>query len=582
MKLNRKNLFQIFQIWKRSRVVKTTKSPPLWIGAFRHWVYGFALLSLFFIIFESGMQWRLPSFIRTISLIVDYIVILLFILDAFLTFYYSVPKQDYFRKNWMDILVLLPIVMHLIPVRTITGLVIFRYFIVLFKIFTRSRKFSGILRKIRLNTAQIIAISFIITISIGTILLTFPTATADGLGTPFLDAVFTATSATCVTGLIVRDTPTYFSQFGQIVILILIQLGGLGIMTYSAFVAIIIGRFTLDQRKLIQEMFEEERNVYNTILYIFKMTITIELAGALLLFLRWHFYFRDTGKTIYFSIFHAVSAFCNAGFSLFSDSLVRFASDPFTNITIGSLIVAGGIGFIVVYEVSNLIRGRRRTLSPHSKLVLSTSLALLLIGFISIFYLEFDGVLIHQSFISKVFSSMFQSITARTAGFNTVPVNALKEVTLSVLIVLMFIGASPGSTGGGIKTSTFAVLFLSVRSIIRGDARISAFNRTIPNHQIRKAIALLILAISLIFLVFMILLMTEKKPYVQLLFEATSAFGTVGLSTGITPDLSNSGKMLIIILMYMGRIGPLTMGLALTREMIKGRIDYPEARILIG
>lgn len=541
-----------------------------------------SLGALVFLVIESGLQWKLPHLLIILSTVLDYLIFLAFLSDAFLTFYYTYPKTSYFKKNWLDVLVFAPIILKGVSLRMGTGLIIFRYIIVFIKLFTRTRKFSNVLRGIRLNTAQTVVISFMITILLGTILLTFPAATTDGKGTNFMDALFTATSATCVTGLIVQDTPNYFSKFGQITILILIQLGGLGIMTYSAFIAILIGRFSLGQRKIVQEMLEEEQNVYNMIFYIFKMTMIIEFIGALVLFIRWYFYFGKAGTALYFSLFHSISAFCNAGFSLFSDSLSRFVSDPVINITIMLLIILGGLGFPVVFEIINYFQKKRKFFSVHTKLVLIISSSLILIGFLAFFFLEFDGVLLDQSIFAKFWASAFQSVTTRTAGFNTVPIDSLKSVTLTVIIFLMFIGASPASTGGGIKTSTFAILLLSVKSLLKGEEELIIFNRTIPASSIKRALALLVSAIALVFLAFLIFLSVEQKPYIHLLFEIVSAFGTVGLSAGITPSLSFVGKLLIIILMYLGRIGPLTLGLALTREVIKGKIEYPTSRVMIG
>ncbi|UCC13135.1 MAG: Trk family potassium uptake protein [candidate division WOR-3 bacterium] len=438
------------------------------------------------------------------------------------------------------------------------------------------------MRGVRLNTAQVIAISFGATILLGTILLTFPVATVDGVGTNFIDALFTATSATCVTGLIVQDTPSYFSTFGQFVILTLMQMGGLGIMTYSAFLAIVFGRFTLGQRQMVQDMMDEDRNILSMLFYIFKMTFAIEAIGAVILFLRWIFYFHDPVRTLYMSIFHSVSAFCNAGFALFSDSLEQFVNDPVINITIMALIILGGLGFIAVYEMQRRLRNPRYTVSTHTKLVLSVSGILIMAGFLVILFMEFDGSFIVLPLSGKVWSALFQAVTPRTAGFNTVPMALLSPVTLTFIMILMFIGASPGSTGGGVKTTTTAILILSLRSIMRGKENIEVFKRTILQSVVYKAIALVVGSTFLLGAVFLILLAVENKPFLPLLFEAVSAFGTVGLSTGITPDLTAPGKILIIFLMYAGRIGPLTLGFALTRVLIRGKVRYPEAKVMIG
>ena len=568
--------------WRTSRVIRTSKPIPSWVGAFRKWVYGLAFVALVFLILESGLRWQLPSPLNILSLMIDYLVFIAFFWDACLTFYFMYPRSRFLKTNWMDLLVFAPILLNVVSIRTGAGLVVVRNIIILIKVFTRSRKFSNFLRGVRLNTAQIVVLSFLSVILIGTILLTFPAATADEKGASFIDALFTSTSATCVTGLIVQDTPNYFSTFGQVVILILIQMGGLGIMTFSAFVALLFGRFTLGQRKIMQEMFEEDRNVLGMILYIFKMTLIVEAVGVVLLFARWIFYFQDTGQALYFSVFHSISAFCNAGFSLFSDSLTRFVSDPAINIIVMGLILIGGIGFIVVYDISALFRRVRRQLSPHTRIVLITSALLVVSGFFIVFFFEFDKGMLGAPLPTKIWASLFQSITPRTAGFNTLNIASLSRVTLTVTIILMFIGASPGSTGGGIKTSTFAILLLSIRSTLKSEGNVEVFRRTIPNFAVMRALALLVSVLILIAFIFILLIVFEDKPYLELLFETVSAFGTVGLSTGVTPQLTPTGKLLITILMYLGRIGPLTMGLALSRSLRRGKIVYPEARIMIG
>jgi trk system potassium uptake protein TrkH len=570
------------RFWQWYRTLKTGRPIPPWVTVYKKVVYGISFLALALIIVQSGLQWKLPFLLTVVSRILDYLVFISYLGDALLNFYFTYPKRDYFRKNWLDVLVFAPFVLLIVSPRSGIGLIIIRHIIVLIQTFTRTRKFANLIRGVRLNTAQIVAISFIATILLGTILLTFPVATADGAGTNFIDALFTATSATCVTGLIVQDTPSYFSTFGQFVILALIQMGGLGIMTYSAFLAIVFGRFTLGQRQMVQDMMDEDRNILSMMFYIFKMTFVIEAIGALVLFARWIFHFHDPVRTLYLSIFHSISAFCNAGFALFSDSLEQFANDPIINITIMALIIMGGLGFIAVYEMHKRSRNRRYGISTHTKLVLSASGILIMAGFLVILFVEFDASFISLPLSGKVWSALFQAVTPRTAGFNTVPMAALSPVTLTIIMILMFIGASPGSTGGGVKTTTTAILILSLRSILRGKENIEVFKRTIMQSIVYKAIALVVGSSFLLGLVFLLLLAVENKPFLPLLFEAVSAFGTVGLSTGITPDLTIGGKILIILLMYAGRIGPLTLGFALTRVLIRGKVGYPEAKVMIG
>jgi trk system potassium uptake protein TrkH len=564
------------------RTLKTGTKTPDWVFTYKRVVYGLTFSALFLISVESGLRWRLPTFLSIASSILDYIVFAAYLFDALLNFYYTFPKKQYLQRNWLDLLVFGPFLLNIVTARSGVGIIVIRNLAVIIKTFTRTRKFSNLVRGVRLNTTQVVALSFLGAIFVGTLLLTFPTATTDGRGASFIDALFTSTSATCVTGLIVQDTPTYFSGFGQVVILVLIQLGGIGIMSYSAFLALLFGRFTLGQRGMLQDMMEEDRNVLGMIVYVFKMTFVIEFAGAVILFLRWVFVYQNPLQTIYLSIFHSVSAFCNAGFSLFSNSLENYAGDPVVNIIIMALIISGGIGFIVVYEVTRKINKPRRTLTTHSRLVLTTSALLVIIGFIALFFIEFDGAFLDYPLTAKLWGALFQSVTPRTAGFNTVPIASLSAISLTIMMILMFIGASPGSTGGGIKTSTFAILLLSLKNILMGKEDIEVFKRTIPSTVVYKALAIVVGTLLLLTSIFLLLLAVETKPFLPLLFEAVSAFGTVGLSMGVTPDLTIIGKLLIIILMYGGRIGPLTLGFALTRVFRKEKIEYPEAKVLIG
>ncbi len=564
------------------RILKKGGAIPAWVSQYRKIIYGLSFAGLLFLIIQSGLNWQLPGSLRIFSSILDYLIFITYLSDAVLNFYYTYPKRDYIKNNWLDILVFMPIILNIVTTNAGVGFIVIRNIVIIIKTFTRTRKFANVIKGIRLNTAQIVLISFGGAILVGTILLTFPTATVDGRGARFIDALFTSTSAVCVTGLIVQDTPVYWTLFGQIVILILIQLGGLGIMLFSAFLVLIFGRFTLGQRQMVQEMMDEDRNVLNMIIYIFKMTFIIEAIGALFLFIRWIFTSPNIGTAFYYSIFHSVSAFCNAGFSLFSNSLESYVADPMINIIIIALIIFGGIGYIVIYEVLARFRGRTKRLSTHSRLVLTTTTILIVGGFLLIFFFEFDHSLMHYSLNSKLLAAMFQSITPRTAGFNTISISALSPVTLMIVIVLMFIGASPGSTGGGIKTSTFTILILSLRSIFTRRANIEVYRRTIHNTLVYKAIALVVASMLLVITVFILLLAFEEQAFLPLLFETVSAFGTVGLSMGITMDLTLAGKLLIILLMFAGRLGPLTLGFALTRSLRRGMLNYPDAKVMIG
>jgi trk system potassium uptake protein len=445
---------------------------------------------------------------------------------------------------------------------------------------------------VRLQThpTQLIAVSFLLTILIGTLLLTFPGATADGVGADVLTAFFTATSATCVTGLIVVDTPTHFSRFGQTVILLLIQIGGLGIMTLSASMSFILGRgLGATEKRVMENLLDESlnREIRRAVLYIVQMTFIVELIGGLLLFLRWRNTF-DTGTAIYMAVFHAVSAFCNAGFALFSDSLISYSGDIPVNLIVTTLIILGGIGFTAVFSVVNretFRKGPRRVLSllpVHTRLVGAVTVALILFGTLCLFFLEYDGSLLDLSVREKLLASYFQSVTLRTAGFNTIDIGGLKPATIFIMSMLMFIGASPGSTGGGIKTTTFGILALSVRAMLMGRNEVEAYGRTIPQNTVLKAIAIAFISLAILGGFLAMLLSVETIPFLPLMFEAVSAFGTVGLSTGITPNLTPMSKVLSCVLMFIGRLGPLTLAIAVGEKNIKGLYRYPDGKVMVG
>lgn len=458
------------------------------------------------------------------------------------------------------------------------------WFIVQYLLF---RAFEGRLYKALTNNPPVsLMLSFAFVILIGTVLLMLPAASVSGRVTPPVDALFTATSATCVTGLIVFDTGSYFSLFGQLVILALIQIGGLGIMTISTAFALIMGqRLTLKLESVMYSVMGKNTqfDLFQLIKSVVLVTAIIEISGAILLF----FVFSasmNPAAAMYSSIFHSISAFCNAGFSLFQDSFISFGDNPLLNFTITSLIILGGLGFAVLIDLYRYVvkADKVRKLNLHSKIVLSASFILLLIGFVAIYWAEYHGAMQSFTISRRVMSSWFQSVTMRTAGFNTIDFSVINPATVLVSLALMFIGASPGSTGGGVKTTTFAVLLLSVSSMLRGRKELSLFNRKISLSNHREATSLITLAALIVFVVIFILLMVEGKAFDKIIFEAISAFGTVGLSMGITARLSIVGKLLITLLMYIGRIGPLTMIYALSLRKVQTRISFAEEKIAIG
>jgi len=436
------------------------------------------------------------------------------------------------------------------------------------------------------NPPVTLMLSFALVIAIGTVLLMMPASSASNQVTSFVDALFTATSATCVTGLIVVDTGSYFSLFGQLVILLLIQIGGLGIMTISTAFAIMLGqRITLKLENVMYQVVggSQSLNVLQLLRSIVLVTLLIESVGALLLYTRFSAHYLPL-EAFYMSIFHSVSAFCNAGFSLISVSMMGYVSDIVMNLGITFLIILGGLGFTVIIDLHRyfFIRERVKKLALHSKIVLITSGTLLVLGLTAFYITEYNGTMEGFTIAKRLLASWFQSVTTRTAGFNTIDTGSLSPASILITLALMFIGASPGSTGGGIKTTTFAVLVLSITSLLKGKRDLSICNRKIPSTNIREATSLITLSATLIFFVLFLLLIVEPFPFDKIIFEAFSAFGTVGLSTGITPLLSQTGKFLITILMYVGRIGPLTMiyAFAIKRNVVN--LDYAEEKIAIG
>jgi len=458
------------------------------------------------------------------------------------------------------------------------------YFILQYILF---RAFEGKLyRWLTGNPPVTLMLSFLLVILFGAILLMLPVSSKLKTVTPFMDALFTATSATCVTGLVVVDTGTHFSFFGQMVILMLIQIGGLGIMTISTVFAIILGqRINLKLENIMYQVVGGSYavNVFQLLKSIVLVTLVIESVGTLLLFARFAQDFQPM-EALFLSLFHAVSAFCNAGFSPLGNNLVSYVDSLAVNLVITALIIAGGLGFSVIIDLQHhaLKKDRARKLNLHTKIVLVTTAFLLVLGF-TVFYLaEYNGAMRGFSIHRRILGSWFQSVTLRTAGFNTIDLSQIGKASVLISIVLMFIGASPGSTGGGIKTTSFAVLTLSVISLLKGKRHISVFKRRIHEYNFREATGLIMLSITIILVVLFFLMLVEPHAFDKLLFEAVSAFGTVGLTLGITPQLTVIGKLLITILMYVGRIGPLTMIYAFSTRAKQININYAEEKIPIG
>jgi len=438
------------------------------------------------------------------------------------------------------------------------------------------------------NPWRFIVLSFLFIILVGTFLLMLPFSSRSGRFTDPLTALFTATSATCVTGLVVVDTGTYWSLFGQIVILLLIQLGGISYMTLLSFVALLLRRQVfLHERILLHETLNtwSIRGVMRLARLVLFTVILFEGIGAISLFLVFVRSYPVI-TSIKFGIFHSISAFCNAGFDLLGSfrSFTGYVDNPLLVFTVTFLIIFGGIGFIVIYDLkSNHFTWKKLTL--HSKLAILTTIILIASGMLVISILEWKNpnTLGNLSIRGKLLGAYFQSVTPRTAGFSTVSIGGMHPETLLFIILLMFIGASPGGTGGGIKTVTFAVLLFAVRATLMGYENVEVFGRKLYWDSVRRAWALFFMSLGLIFVSWFILLLTENFPPLNLLFEITSAFGTVGLSTGITPGLSPLGKIVIILDMYLGRVGLVVFGLSLLYPLRrKAHIELPYGEVSIG
>lgn len=446
----------------------------------------------------------------------------------------------------------------------------------------------------KVTPGQILIFYYASAIIVGTFLLATPWASCDK-PLSLLDALFTATSAQCVTGLIVVDTGTDLTLFGQLVILALIQIGGLGMITFSVYLFLYLrlgvgmrGRWLI-QETLFHTPVDSWRDLVKSIVLL---TLSIEAMGALLLSIA---FVPDLGwsKGIYYAIFHSVSAFCNAGFSLFSDSLESYWNSPLVNLTVMGLIISGGIGFLVIREILAIVWSRSRTttrLSLHSRLVLLTSGFLIVFGAVMIYLLEVEDALAGMSFLEGLWIALFQSVTARTAGFNTIDLNVFRDPTLFLFLFLMFVGASPGSAGGGVKTTSLALFFGILYNRIRGSDHTNIFRRTVPEEATTKALALVLLAIILISLALFALLIVQSpnlvaddpRNFLKITFETFSAFGTVGLSMGTTSELKEAGKMIVIILMFIGRVGLLTVAFAIAHRRHRIEVRYSEENIMIG
>jgi trk system potassium uptake protein TrkH len=445
-----------------------------------------------------------------------------------------------------------------------------------------------------LSAPQLFVLSFLLLIGLGTVGFEMLPGLYIGPGLSWIDALFTSTSAVCVTGLIVVDTATYFTPAGQAYVLLLIQLGGLGIITFTSILVTLMGiRLSLRQERLSAEAaapvprIDHRRLARHVILF----TLAIELAGAALLFLGWR---ERLDGALWHAVFHAVSAFCNAGFSTFSDSLVRFADEPLPLVIVMVLIVSGGIGFLTFEEMHlarlSRLEGRRFRLSVHSRLVLLTGATLLGGGWLMFVLFEWSTALGPMSIADKLVNALFMSVTARTAGFNTIDYAQATTSTNFLTILLMMVGGSPGSMAGGMKTTTLALIGLIAWNRLRGRTVVSAWGRSLPAETLQRAVTLFVVMVSVAVAGTFAFTMTDAASvpassdtkFLTLAFEAVSALNTVGLSMGATPELSPMGRLMTVVLMYLGRVGPLTFALALARRKVEQGYRYAYEDVAIG
>lgn len=508
----------------------------------------------------------------------------------------SESVEDFIRKYVFSLIILIPMLITL-------GDPEFSYWLAMVHLFStfislnegveskpeeRSGNFEWIYST-KLTPAQTVILSFGGIIFIGSLLLSLPIAAQAGKTIKFIDALFTATSATCVTGLATISIVDEFSPFGQVVILALVQIGGLGFMTLSSSLALFMGKsLGVREQLMMQGMLDSSssQELLNLIINIVKFTLLIEFLGAIILTIGFFNADYEIGQSLYLGFFHSISAFCNAGFALFNNGLEDFKFSPMIHGTIAALIILGGLGFVVIQELLEAFKNKKRIMdfSLHTKIVLTTNFLLLAFATTYLFFGEFLHAFVEYSLWEKLQVSFFQSVTIRTAGFNSIPMTDLHPHSLYMMILLMFVGASPGSTGGGVKTTTFAILVQSVKATLTNNNRVEMFERTIPNTIVVRSIAIFIISLITVSTVVLIMMRVEPgKDFLSLLFETVSAFGTVGLSLGITGSLTVVGKLVISALMFIGRVGPLTLVLAVGEHEAGGdRLKYPESKVLIG
>lgn len=549
-----------------------------------------SLIALFILISEQ------IEFFRPFQLLFKKInsgILIFFLFDIVSRVFLVPDKLLYIKRKWMELITAVLIVKIIAGIDSYSAYMMILLFVVIYILISRMYKVTSFVSKAGLRPAHLMIALYFLFICAGAVILSLPVSLSPGKSLSLIDAFFTATSALTITGLAVQDTATVFSRFGQVVIMLLIQIGGLGIMTFSVFLFVISGRkLGMSQRIVMHDVLDREElsGAVRTIRFIFNMTFILELSGAAALAFIWYPLSGSIGESLFHGLFHSVSAFCNAGFSTFSTGLTGFASDIGINAVICFLIISGSLGFMAVHDIFDRIKGRfsrgmyraRPRLRIQTVIILIVTAVVTVIGSLLIFIFETGGAAFGSDPLSCVIKSIFQAVTVRSAGFNSCEVSLLSPVTLFLLMIMMFIGGSPGSTGGGLKTTTVAVLWKTMTNGFGQNRNVEILKRTIPHETIQKATTLLIFYIIMLSVFIMALLYTERLPVIDILFEAVSAGATVGISTGITPKLSEPGRILIMILMFTGRLGLLTIGYALAFNQRKAEYTYAEERVMIG
>lgn len=552
-----------------------------------------AILVVFILALEFFYDLKREAFLFRIVIGLDIVLLIMFFFMVFLRAYRNRARIfEFISEEKSDIAyVTLVLAFSFIP-RLAAGMVIVRLLIAFLMRGLETRFGGKFLTNLNLRPSQTLALGFIGLIGVGTILLTFPAATTDGKGAPFLNALFTMTSASCVAGMVIYDIGADLTRFGQAVLLFGMQAGGLGIMVLSAAFAVLVGGKISARREVgLRQVLDisTTEGLKSLIRAVTAITVLTEFAGAVLLFFASQDYVPRMSERLWWSIFHSVSAFCNAGMTLSQASLIPFVDDKFLCLIFLMLITMGGVGFFVISDVGNrdvwAVKKPKaiwNRLQIQTKVVIVATILLDSVGMLLFLFFEYDGALRGLSADDKIMASLFHAISLRSAGFTIVPMGNIAAPTIIFSLAYMFIGAAPGSTGGGIKTTTAAVSVMALRAMLRGREDVEMFGRRILPSIVNRSLSIVLVAAMVVVVFLMLLLATQDIKFEKLLFEVVSAFGATGLTMDTTALLNDTGKILLIIVMYVGRIGPLTLALAMGEQRHVQSFRLPKGRIAVG